>query len=218
MKRFLRSAIPVVSLALFIGCAQPGSTPPVNEPPAIAQVDDLFVDAGGGLYRFTTNDSAYWGAYGYTLWALKGVPQTPFTHREVEMCKSSGDTFAGYGIVICHYEDPDPGVGETMLVVMINTKQEYIVGEVIGAEFTEIVPWTYTPVLRSNLGQMNTMRVDYDSGLQEYVLFLNSTEVKRFRDDETPFHTGGGDNGYIVVISPLDDFPNVAVDVSFRDL
>ena len=218
MKRFLRSAALTFFLALFISCAQPGYIPPDEEPPAIEQVDDLFVDNGGGEYRFTTNDPAYWGEYGYTLWALKGAPQTPFTSREVAMCKTSGDDSAGFGVVICHYEDPDPGIGETMLVVMINTNRQYIVGEAIGAEFTAIVPWTFSGELLANMGQTNNVRVDYDGGLAEYVLFLNGTEVKRFRDDETPFHAGGGDNGYIVVISPLDDFPEVPVDVVFRDL
>ena len=221
MKRLIGKAALFISLCFFTGCMPPGTEPPSEEPPPpIQQVDDLFtavpVEDGGG-YRLTTNDSAFWGPYGYTLWALKGAEQTPFTTREAALCKTSGDDSAGFGIVICHYEDADPGIGETMLVVMINTKQQYIVGEVIGAEFTPIVPWTYSDRLLANKGQTNVVLVDYDDAIEEYILRLNGTEVKRFRDDEAPYHNAGGGDGYIVVISPLDEFPAVPVQVTFID-
>jgi hypothetical protein len=220
MKRLFGTAALLSALTFFAGCVPPGTEPEPTPPSPIQQVDDLFVavpvEEGGG-YRLTTNDSAFWGPYGYTLWALKGAEQTPFTTRKAALCKTSGDDSAGFGIVICHYEDADPGIGETMLVVMINTKQQYIVGEVIGAEFTQIVPWTYSDRLLANKGQTNVVRVDYDDVLEEYILWLNGTEVKSFRDDEAPFHSAGGDNGYIVVISPLDEFPAVPVQVSFKD-
>jgi len=218
MKRLIGITGLFVSLVFIAGCWAPGPdpepTPPLPEP---VRVDDLFVDAEGGGYELTTNDSAFWGPYGYTLWALKGAEQTPFTGREVSLCKTSGDDSAGYGIVICHYEDADPGIGETMLVVMINTNRQYIVGEVMGAEFTQIVAWTYSDRLLANKGQTNVVRVDYDGVLKEYILRLNGTEVKSFRDDEAPIHSAGGGNGYIAVISPLDEFPAVPVQVTFMD-
>lgn len=225
MKRLIATAALLVILAFIAGCVPPGTTPPNEEPPSpIKQVDDLFVVAdvdGDGVddgYRLTTNDAAFWGPYGYTLWALKGAEQAPFTSREVELCKTSGDDSAGYGMVICHYEDADPGIGETMLVVMINMNRQYIVGEVIGAEFRQVVAWTSSEALLAGKGQTNKVRVDYDGVLKEYTLWLNGAEAKKFRDDEAPVHGMGGDNGYIVVISPLDEFPAVPVQVMFRDL
>ena len=223
MRHLIGIAALFVSLALFAGCVPPGTEPEPEPLSPIRQVDDLFVDVdvdGDGDddgYQLTTNDSAFWGPYGYTLWALKGAEQTPFTGREVSLCKTSGDDSAGYGIVICHYEDADPGIGETMLVVMINTNRQYIVGEVMGAEFTQIVAWTYSDRLLANKGQTNVVRVDYDGVLKEYILRLNGTEVKSFRDDEAPIHSAGGGNGYIAVISPLDEFPAVPVQVTFMD-
>ncbi len=218
MKRLILSVAASIGLVLLAGCPAPGGQyPDPTGPGAIQEVNDLFVDSGGGAFTFTTNDDAYWGPYGYTLWALKGAAQTPFTSREVDVCKSSGAEFAGFGIVICHYAHPDPNIGETMLVIMINARQQYIVGEVAGAEFQEIVPWTTSSRLLATIGQTNTLRVEYSEATKEFSLFINGDFVKSFTDEEAPFHTQGGNNGYIVVVSPLDDFPAVPVQAMFQE-
>jgi hypothetical protein len=218
----MRRLIQIVALAVFIvllsGCpVPPGGGPPEDEDTdgEFEQVDDLFVDEGSGKYVLETNDTVYWGPYGYTLWAIKGSAQTPFTSRQVVVNKVSGDASAGYGVVFCQYDTGDPDVGETMLVVMINTKQEYIVGEVCGAQFTEIVPWTTSTKLRQGYNQGNTLRVDYAS--EEYTLSINGVETVVFRDDEPPYHSDGGGRGFIVVISPMDEFPETPVHVIFEE-
>ncbi len=168
-----------------------------------------------GRRVFRTNDPAYWGPYGSTIWTLAGPPEEPFQRLEVELIKVEGDDAAGYGVVFCSYDTGNPETGETMLVAMINTRKEFIVGEVAGAVFTEIVPWRSCQSLNAGYSQSNVLRVTCAGG--EYSLVLNGTEAVRFRDDEEPRHDRGGRNGYIVVISPLDGFPSRAVHVIFQE-
>ena len=104
-----------------------------------------------------------------------------------------------------------------MLVAMINTQREFIVGEVTGVSFSEIVPWTESGYLRMGYDQANVMKVTYDPGEKEFSLFLNGGLAAHFRDDSGPFHDAGGGNGYIVVISPRDDFPHDSVHVIFQE-
>ncbi len=204
---------------LLAGCpVAPIETPPEDEDDGgVAQVDELFVDQGGGTYDFQTNDTAYWGTWGYTLWAIKGAAQTPFTEREVTVNKIEGDLSAGFGIVFCHYTHADPEVGETMLALMINTKQEYIVGEVCGPYFSEIKGWTHSDALRSGTNMENTIRVAWNTGEGRFDIYFNGSFADYFMDEEPPYHTEGAD-GYIVVISPKDDFPNTLVHVIFQEL
>lgn len=182
----------------------------------IEEHSELFVDDGGSPRTtvFETNDPRFWGPYGCTLWTLRGTPQAPFAAREATASKLSGDGSAGFGFVFCAYDSADPLVGETMLVVMINTQRELIVGEVAAGEFRELVPWTFCAALKAGYGQENTIGLAVDSG--QFIVSLNGSEAARFRDDDPPFHEGGAD-GYLVVISPLDRFPEVPVHVVFRE-
>ena len=223
----MKDPLPIILLAALVplisGCPlTPGSD---NGPVVggndgdVLQVDDLFTadPDSPGRFIFQTNDPAYWGPYGYTLWTLTGAPSSPFVSRQVEVNKVSGDGAAGYGMVFCHYDTGEPNVGETMLVAMIDTQKEFIVGEVTGASFTEIVPWTESAYLSMGYNQANVLKVTYDAGEKEFALFLNGGLAVRFRDDSRPFHDAGGGNGFIVVISPRDDFPHTPVYVIFQE-
>jgi hypothetical protein len=210
-----------VLLLSITGC--PVSTPPESGPDAggtagdLQKVDELFVqDAQVPAQRvFRTNDPAYRGPYGSTIWTLAGTPQEPLQKLQVELIKVEGDDTAGYGVVFCGYDSGVPATGETMLVAMINTRKEFIVGEVAGATFTEIIPWSTCESLNAGYSRSNVLRVTYAVG--EYSLCLNGMEAARFRDDEEPRHDQGGRSGYIVVISPLDDFPSGSVHVIFQE-
>jgi hypothetical protein len=173
---------------------------------------ELFDEPSDGSYTFKTNDTAYQGSFGYTFWARTGKSQNPFASRETTLSKISGDGTAGYGIIFCYGTTPTGE--ETMLAVMINNSREYIIGEIIGAEFTEIVPWTECAYLKKGLNQANTVKVTLSSGI--FTLYLNGEETATFNDDEAPLHTGG-DDGFIVVISPIDDFPSTPVQVTFTE-
>jgi hypothetical protein len=170
----MKDPLPIILLAALVllisGCPL---TPGSDSGPAVGgnggdvlQVNHLFTADPDlpGHFIFQTNDPAYWGPYGYTLWTLAGVPLSPFVSRQVEVNKVSGDSAAGYGMVFCHFDTGEPAVGETMLVAMIDTQREFIVGEVTGASFSEIVPWTESGYLRMGYNQANVMKVTYDAG------------------------------------------------------
>ncbi len=215
-------------LFLFLGLSVIGCPSPTTQKPASEDEEDtdtgtveedstLFepVDGESGSFVFQTNDTAYSGAYGYTFWARTGETQTPFIERETVLSKISGDGTAGYGVVICHGTTSDASASETMIAVMINNSREYIVGEVVGSDFTAILPWTESTYLKKGQNQANTVRVTLESGT--FTLYLNGNQAATFRDDDAPLHTGG-DDGLIVVISPNDDFPDTPVHVTFEEL
>jgi hypothetical protein len=222
MKRF-STLVLAAALIFFAGC--PVTPTPESDAQTaggtsgVAQVDTLFVETttGSGQFVFTTNDTAYWGAYGCTLWTLRGESEEPFVSREVTLNKVSGNGSAGYGAVFCCYDTGAISLGETMLVVMINTRREYIVGEVTGAAFTEIIPWTESENLIAGYNVANTVSLAYDAAEGEFSLSLNGGPAVTFRDDVEPYHDSGGRNGYMVVISPLDDFPDTPVHVIFTE-
>jgi hypothetical protein len=177
------------------------------------EASSLFVEspAEPGFFAFETNDAAYITDRGYTLWALKAAEQSPFASRTAMLNKSSGSAEAGYGIVFCHRS-----AEERMLVVMIDTQQEYIVGEATGSAFTAIVPWTASAYLKKGYNQDNELGLRLDQATRTFTLALNGVDVKTFSAIETDYELGGG-NGYLVVISPWDEFPGTPVSLSFRE-
>jgi hypothetical protein len=212
------AALALALALLLAGCPatpRPEDEGPVLDGGELEERSDLFV-AGvlPGETVFATSDSRFCGLYGYTLWALAGTPQEPFVAREARASKISGDGAAGYGLVFCAYESGDPVVGETMLVIMINTESEFIVGEIAGAGFRVLIPWTRCAALKGGYGQEN--RISLAAQASEIVVSLNGSEAARFRDDDPPLHDSGAD-GYLVVISPLDRLPEVPVHVVFRE-
>jgi hypothetical protein len=179
----------------------------------MGEANSLFVAsaAESSLVEFATNDVAYMTDRGYTLWALKAAAQTPFVSRTVVLNKSSGVSEAGYGIVFCHH-----GSDERMLVAMIDEQQEYIVGEAVGSNFATIVPWTVSSYLKKGPNQDNEIGVRLDPANGTFTLSINGADVKAFSAMESGYDSGG-DNGYLVVISPRDSFPATPVRVSFRE-
>jgi len=185
-------------------------------PGAVEERSDLFVEQDGepGTFIFQTNDQDLWGPYGTTLWALMDSTQLPFAARELDLTKLSGDGAAGFGVVVCHYANGPGVIDETMLVIMINTRRQYLVGEVNGADFQPIVPWTEAASLNSGYNVPNRLRLEYEGG--EFLLYFNQTLANTFKDEAQPYHFGGAD-GHIVVISPLDRFPDTPVHVLFKE-
>lgn len=175
----------------------------------IEQNSSLFTeDPVTGVVSFTTNDTRYNGQYGYTLWTEGTVDYTPFTHLNVTLSKMSGNDTAGYGVVFC-------STGDSMLIVLINTEKEYLIGELTGTAFTPFNDWQESADLVPGYNQTNILDISRDPGTGTFALTFNAGDPVTFRDDEEPYHTGGK-NGYMVVVSPLDDFPNVPVSISFK--
>ncbi len=178
------------------------------------QRSDLFVPQPGapGKYVFFTNDPGLWGPYGYTLWTLTGARQQPFASRELQLQKISGDGSAGFGAILCH--DRDELLGDTMLVVLINTHRQYTVGEVCGTQFRYLVSWTECPALLAGYA-FNRLRVQRAG--ESFSVFFNDFPACSFQDEEEPVHSEG-DDGLMVVISPQDRFPENGVHVVFQEL
>ena len=200
----------IIFLISIIACPVTPDSPEdldLFDNPVIEENSLLFeLDADTGVISFNTNDSKYISEYGYTLWAENNEIQSPFTGLNVTLSKIDGNSDAGYGVVFCSYDD-------TMLVVLINTKKEFVIGELTGTLFTVLQEWTEAASLNSGLNQINVINITFVAG--EFFLTFNAGETIVFSDTEEPYHSYGKD-GYLVVISPLDNFPNVPVSVTFK--
>lgn len=210
-----RLALAALLLLSLPGCPRQSELPPVTAPedaPSPARKDELFVrDPETGKTVFSTNDPANWSENGYTIWTISGSEDEAFSSMEAELAKTEGDPTAGFGIVFCHHLTPE---GETALVLMLNASGEYVVGELLDGRFREIITWTSSSEIKPDLNRANRVGVALADG--EFILSMNGAEVGRFRDEEAPFHERGG-RGYVVVISPLDDFPRSSVTVVFGE-
>ncbi|QQO10752.1 hypothetical protein [Breznakiella homolactica] len=204
--------------AVLTGCPNPTSprTDSDSDPgKTFEENSELFEKKDSGAIVFETNERKYESERGYTVWGLKEGKQEPFAARDVEMVKVRGYAGAGYGIVLCHGKETG-SEEESMLVVMINTEKEYTVGKVVDGVFTYIEPWTYTDALDSGYGAKNRLRIERD-GSGEYTIKINGAEMEKgFRDENDPVKTGG-DDGYIVVLSPRDRFGQEGVRVEFTE-
>lgn len=186
----------------------------------VGVVDELFneggmTEEGRKLTVFILNDKTYWSEYGYTLWTMeKGAGEAIFREREVQVSKINGDKIAGYGIVIC--QGMRVGYGESMLTIMINTEQNYAIGKVIGGNYSSIKSWTNSRYIEKGYGRPNDLKITYDKVNKEYTLIINKNEVEKFKDEREPV-CEGGKNGYIVVVSPQDKFPQTPVHVTFLE-
>lgn len=204
--------------ALAAGCPLPGSWTPADEggdSGVIEESSALFEPVEGlpGVRDFWTNDTRYEGGDGHTFWTPVGDVLEPFREQAAALTKFCGNGRAGYGIVFCHGTAEDGR--ESMLTAMINTAGEFIVGEVTGAAFTALIPWTACSWLKTGYNQRNEVRVTLSDGT--FALRLNGRATAEFEDSEPPFHeTGRG--GFIAVISPLDEFPESPVHVRFEEL
>ena len=208
-----------VFCVIFISCeVNPPTTytPPVDDgTDPIEIIDDLFVPGDEeGEVIFETNNPQYWSEYGFTLWYLLEGEEQPFSAREAVVSKLSGNPTAGYGLVYCFRNDNE--YGETFLLVMINTVREYIVAEAVGSGFHEIIGWTGSEALRAGYNQNNELRLEYNNATQDFSLYINDQFEANFKDDEAPLHDSGR-QGYIVVISPLDDFPEIPVKIRYSE-
>jgi hypothetical protein len=137
-KRKLAAAGVLVALG---GCTSPYEGEGEREERGeVVCVEEMFVEVGaeGGKREteFRTNDKRYWRWEGVTVWTVWGEEgvEEEFEGRTVEMGKVAGDAGGGYGIVLCQGEREVGGKEEkTMLVVMINNRGEYLIGEVVGS-------------------------------------------------------------------------------------
>ncbi|CAD7837755.1 hypothetical protein S1OALGB6SA_1358 [Olavius algarvensis spirochete endosymbiont] len=178
-------------------------------------VEKLFEhSADTGSYRLHTNDKQFSRLYGSSVWLpLSANPQNPFDVWRVTVSKSSGEENAGYGIVLCQQMVSNDV--EAMLTVMIRVDRYYQIGKVIGKKYTKLTGWKYSRNLNGGYGIVNEIEVERGSG--EWVLSFNGEETERFKDEEEPM-LEGGIQGFLAVISPLERFPSIPVDIKFKEM
>lgn len=196
---------------------------PVEEPPEPGFESDGTVGIDSELFSsdsedpsvtvFKTNDPDHWTTNGYTIWALSDTAPRDFVSIDVSLSKISGNSTAGYGLVVNQYYDDE--FGTVLLVLMINTEGEYIIGEVVQNQFFPFQPWKSSSYLVSGYNQSNRITLSYDGDSDEYSLRFNGNEETVFEDNEAPYHTRGY-GGYVVVISNLDSFPETPVETRFE--
>jgi hypothetical protein len=189
------------------------------------QIAELFTDTVNGetgfiSTRFHINDRKYWSQNGFTVWTLWDDPPEPeFTSTEVKVSKPSGNRYAGYGLVLCYgMQDVEGSQIPMMLTVMINNNGQYALGKVTAGRYESLEWWTSHTAIQPNAGPVNTINVSMSRDVNNnavYTLKVNGISVKQFFDGDPP-HLTGGKTGYIVVISPLDEFPKTEVDILFE--
>ncbi len=179
------------------------------------EATSLFLDDGSGRVTFSTNEAAYQSPRGYTVWTevagMGGVPDVSFREVSCAASKETGDAAAGFGLVFCRGQN---GSGdESMYVLMTNVRGQFAVGKAVRAAYVPIRPWTASSALMPGWGAENRLRVTRDGQGGRFTAWCNGTAVCEFEGDAEVGAFGGA--GYVVVISPYDDFPESTVKVVF---
>ncbi len=179
------------------------------------EATSLFAEGDDGRVTFSTNDTTYHSPRGYTVWSvsegLGGHSGDPFVGVSGAASKETGDASAGYGLVFCRGVN---GSGdETMYVLLINVKRQFAVGKAVNGSYVSIRPWTESPALFAGWGAENRLRVTRDGAGGRFTVRCNGAAACEFESDAEV--NGSGDAGYVVVISPYDDFPETTVKVVF---
>ena len=209
-------------ILIVSGCQLPYLAPVNNEPPSVSntvveQNSSLFESenmANDSNYTnktaFFTNDIKYINSYGYTLWSAKN--RTSFNEPiKMRLCKISGNSSAGYGIVFCEqiYEN-----SEYLLTVMINTLGQYLIGKYSKNEFTTVSEWKSCNSLLQGTGINNEIEISYANDV--FHVKINGADVDSFSVEEN-ISIENRPYGYVVVISNDENLPTVPVSVVFYD-
>ncbi len=184
----------------------------------IEETSDLFSSLEGtGKIVFTTNETKYLSSNGYTLWQITATSNDlSYIPVKVNITKESGVASTGYGVIFCEQENVDDK-GEKhnyFMTVLINTEQQYIIGKVCDGVFTTVNQWTKSTYLKNGYGFSNQVQVTHNEGV--FTLYFNGMKETEFVDSVSPVLTGGN-NGYAVVVSPYENFPDTYLKVIFEE-
>lgn len=217
---------------VFIGCDLPQKD--INYPPSglpddglanVQKYEDVFVQSAPGTFEVNTNQEMFLSEYGYTLWCEKHHNNTAFfIPMRVEVEKLAGRTEGGYGIVFCAVTESENN--NYLLTVMINNDQKYNIGKVKNGIFTTLSNgWQQCLYLKSGLNMKNTIEVQYVLNDEEnpehnnkFEVKLNGYVVMYFNDPAVYNPTFKDTNyGYVVVVTPYEDFRKSKLWVKFID-
>lgn len=218
---------------VFIGCDLPQKDMDYSHLGAledsfekVQKYEDVFVQSAPGTFEVNTNQEMFLSEYGYTLWCEKHHNSTDlFIPMKVEIEKLAGRTEGGYGIVFCALTESENK--NYLLTVMINNDQKYNIGKVKNAIFTTLSNgWQQCLYLKSGLNMKNTIEVQYVLNDEEnpehnnkFEVKLNGYVVMYFNDPAVYNPTFKDTNyGYVVVVTPYEDFSKSRLWVKFKDI
>lgn len=171
-------------------------------------------DSDGETFVFETNDTKYLNEAGYTIWTTKYVNEADnFSPISVTLCKESGISEAGFGIVFCSQEIDDRPF---MLTVLINSNGLYTVGKVDNGVFSHLNGgWKGSSYINRGQGIRNEVSVSYDGVGKKFLLKINGYEITDFTvPEKIKFKDSRW--GFAVVIAGNEAFPNLPVKVIFE--
>lgn len=171
-------------------------------------------NSDGKSYEFVTNDTRFLNRNGYTFWSVPYVnTHDDFEPVTVTVCKESGRTEAGFGIVFCKQNlNGKP----YMLTVLINGNGLYTVGKVIEGSFYYLDKgWKASDSIRRGQGVNNKLSVTYDSESKLFYLYINDYKVTSFSTSEDVIFKNSK-SGFAVVIANNETFPSNPVKVTFK--
>lgn len=168
----------------------------------------------GTVYEFITNNSKFLNKNGYTFWSVPYEnSQDFFEPVTVTVCKESGRSEAGYGIVFCKQELNGKSF---MLTVLINGNGLYTVGKVIEGSFYYLDKgWKSSESIKRGLGVKNKISVTYDSEKKIFDLCINDFKITSFSTSEN-ISFSNSKSGFAVVIANNETFPVNPVKVTFE--
>lgn len=161
--------------------------------------------------QFYTNESKYSGLSGNTLWNWGTVKNNPITYVETELKKISGDKNYGYGIIFCVQD-----TGVDYLSVVIDIEGNYQVIREVNNVTSILKKWALSTNLKKGYNVINKIKAEY-KGNKKFSIYFNDVLETDVMDNISPELTGGY-FGYAVGISNMENFPDVPVDVRFKQL
>lgn len=166
------------------------------------------------VYEFITNNPKFLNKNGYTFWSVPYEnSQDFFEPVTVTVCKESGRSEAGYGIVFCKQELNGKSF---MLTVLINGNGLYTVGKVIEGSFYYLDKgWKSSASIKRGLGVKNKISVTYDSEKKLFDLCINDFKITSFSTSEN-ISFSNSKSGFAVVIANNETFPVNPVKVTFE--
>lgn len=169
-----------------------------------------------GAYFFDVNDSKYLSKYGSTYLTITEEIESEksFESYTTKIIKTSGNLTYPYGVIF-NYALNDENI-TSMLCVMISADGYYLIGKIINGIYYEIIEETYNMAIKTGLGNINSLNISYNSAEKYYVVTFNGNTDNSvtFKDEKGDIFASGS-RGYVVTLSPNENFPDTSVKVSF---
>lgn len=196
--------------------------------------------------KFYTNDINMTGPNGMTYWIPKKYQGLSEDVVEVDAMKITGSDYYGYGIIFCIQDEPDGSsfVAKSFYCVLIRVDGYYQIIKVVDKKqhilklsSSDDKGWNYAKDSNGNLllkkgkGVVNRIKVVItasEDGIVFFNIYFNGSSIYSFKD---AFNEDNGEvlplfkkvdgeykYGFIVTVSPSENFPYIPVEVRFKQI